>query len=95
MKSLNLGQSSIISTKQTATRIKEPWRPVYKLDGWSFILLYRAVTNNANRSVRYLKEGQKDEAAKAWERALIYLDELKKRNNLSDRNVLCSKTLFI
>ena len=95
MQSLNLGQPSIIPVKQTTVKTKEPWHPVFKLDGWSFILLHRAVTNNANRSMRYLKEAHKDEAAKAWERALIYLGELEKRKNLSDRNVLYSETYFI
>ncbi|CAF1468889.1 unnamed protein product [Rotaria sordida] len=64
----------------------EQYQSPLKLQGWLNVHLYRGLSNTADRSVKLLRTGDTNEAIKFWERALLFFEELDKRENISDIN---------
>ncbi|CAF0927035.1 unnamed protein product [Rotaria sp. Silwood1] len=82
----NTGRLPQTSSIRIAATDNEQCQTPLKLQGWLYVHLYRGLSNTADQSVKLLRKGDTNEAIKFWERALLFFEELDKRQNISDKN---------
>ncbi|CAF1614417.1 unnamed protein product [Rotaria sordida] len=82
----NTGRLPQTSSIRMVATNNEQYQSPLKLEGWLNVHLYRGLSNTADRSVKLLRQGDTNEAIKFWERALLFFEELNKRQNISDKN---------